>query len=182
MRITLLTILTFFTVCIAAPASNHLHKDTVRNAEQHSINVSFYIDDHLTHDRIDSVRVYFLNASDSSIIEKAKIQEETIWNMNNDYVNATKASVDIDRTGKYLFRVESDGLRTVYVPFELKKIYKREKYIDLKPVYLHRVKARNDLDLDEIVVKATKLKFLYGWRHTGVRRGCLLHGGRVHAE
>lgn len=159
MRITLLTILTFFTVCIAAPASNHLHKDTVRNAEQHSINVSFYIYDHLTHDRIDSVRVYFLNASDSSIIEKAKIQEETIWNMNNDYVNATKASVDIDRTGKYLFRVESDGYTTVYVPFELKKIYKREKYIGLKPVYLHRVKARNDLDLDEIVVKATKLKF-----------------------
>ena len=76
-----------------------------------------------------------------------------------EYYKASFLQFPIKQAGNYLVKVEADDYVTKYVPLEVKKIYKRERYLTMKTIYLHTVPKKNEIELDEFVVVATKLKF-----------------------
>ena len=121
--------------------------------------------DHLTHDGIDSLKATLLRAADSSFVDNVHVQSYKYDDKLHTYVDAS-----IKEAGKYLLRLEAKGYQTRFAPFEIQKMYKRESYRELKPIYLHRAKKsspKGELEgaldsttiMDELVVKATKLKF-----------------------
>ena len=65
----------------------------------------------------------------------------------------------IKRAGSYLARLKAEGYQTMYVPIDIKKLYKREQNRSLKTIYLRQVPKKQEKELDEVVVVATKLKF-----------------------
>ncbi|MBQ7156987.1 MAG: hypothetical protein IJR86_04235, partial [Bacteroidaceae bacterium] len=132
--------------------------DTTKTSKKHELVINANIYDHLTHDHVDSVRAELLNASDSSFIDSAKIDIWNYWD-HGSYKKNTALTATIDKPGNYLLRVAAKDYKTQYVPFDIKKIYKHETQRTLKPIYMHHVKKRNEAELDEVVVEATKLKF-----------------------
>ncbi|MDO4930041.1 MAG: outer membrane beta-barrel protein [Bacteroidales bacterium] len=63
----------------------------------------------------------------------------------------------IPKAGRYVLRFSKEGYETLYVPVNIKKLYKSERSIYHEPVYLNK-KAKEQV-LGEAVVKATKVKF-----------------------
>ena len=112
------------------------------------------IKDHLTHDPIKGVRGELLWAADSSFVDTLKVSYEEGEGWKYSYFSA-----EIKKAGNYLIRLEADGYATRYVPLEIKKMYKRERYKSIKTVYLKKLPKKTDIELDEVVVSATKLKF-----------------------
>lgn len=132
--------------------------DTTKTSKKHELVINANIYDHLTHDHVDSVRAELLNASDSSFIDSAKIDIWDYWD-HGSYKKNTALTATIDKPGNYLLRVAAYNYTTQYIPVEIKKIYKNELSRRLKPIYLRHVKKRNEEELDEVIVEATKLKF-----------------------
>jgi len=132
--------------------------------KKRELNVYATVADHLTHDGIDSLKATLLRAADSSFVDTVHVQSYKYDDKLHTYVDAT-----VKEVGKYLLRLEAKGYQTRFTPFDIQKMYKRESYRELKPIYLHRApKAKQQslmLDgdsttiMDELVVKATKLKF-----------------------
>ena len=113
------------------------------------------VKDHLTHDAVKGVKAELLWAADST-------HADTVHTEYQEYEEAHRMSYinfPIQQTGNYLIKVEAEGYVTKYVPVDIKKIYKRERYTTLKTIYLHTVPKKNEYALDDIVVVATKLKF-----------------------
>ncbi len=131
--------------------------DTVKAdtyVEQEGMRVYAEIKDHFTHDPVKMRCVTLLMAADSAFVDTVP----TYYENEEDYKSSHLYKV-FKEAGKYLFKLEADGYQTMFVPFELKKIYKRETLRELKTVYLKPVPKKNERMLDEVVVKATKLKF-----------------------
>ncbi len=131
--------------------------------KKRELSVYASVADHLTHDGIDSLKATLLRAADSSFVDTAHVESYKYDDKLHTYVNAS-----IKEAGKYLLRLEAKGYQTRFAPFDIQKMYKRESYRELKPIYLHRAKKQNPSSLgsldsttimDELVVKATKLKF-----------------------
>ncbi|MBO4673013.1 MAG: outer membrane beta-barrel protein [Bacteroidaceae bacterium] len=112
------------------------------------------IKDHLTHDPVKGVKAELLWASDSSFVDTVHCEYHE-----EEYYKSSFMTFNIKQAGNYLVKVESEGYITKYVPFELKKLYKRETYRTMKTIYLRTIPKKNELELDEFVVTATKLKF-----------------------
>lgn len=113
------------------------------------------VKDHLTHDAVKGVKAELLWAADST-------HADTIHSEYQEFEGEYKMSFmdfPIKQTGNYLIKVEAEGYVTKYVPLDIKKIYKRELYMNLKTIYLHTIPKRNEMELEEFVVTATKLKF-----------------------
>ena len=120
--------------------------------------------DHLTHEGIDSLKATLLRAADSSFIDTVRVESDKYNDKLQTYVVAK-----ITEAGQYLLRLEAKGYQTRFAPFDIAKMYKRESYHELKPIYLHRAPKAKQQDfildgdsattLNELVVKATKLKF-----------------------
>ena len=131
--------------------------DTVKAdtyVEQEGMRVYAEIKDHFTHDPVKMRCVTLLMAADSAFVDTVP----TYYENEEDY-KSSHLYKGFKEAGKYLFKLEADGYQTMFVPFELKKIYKRETLRELKTVYLKPVPKKNERMLDEVVVKATKLKF-----------------------
>ena len=114
---------------------------------------------HLTHEYIKGVKGELLLASDSTRIDSVHTEyhedKEAEWT----YAYFTAS---VREPGSYLVRLWCEGYQTQYVPFEVKKLYKRERYRRLKTVYMRPlIKSADAFDgeLDEVTVRATKLKF-----------------------
>ncbi len=131
--------------------------------KKRELSVYASVADHLTHDGIDSLKATLLRAADSSFVDTAHVESYKYDDKLHTYVDAT-----VREAGKYLLRLEAKGYQTRFAPFEIQKMYKHESYRELKPIYLHRAKKQNSSSLgaldsttimDEVVVKATKLKF-----------------------
>ena len=138
-------------------AADSLTADTVKAdtyVEQEGMTVYAEFKDHFTHDPVKMRCVTLLMAADSAFVDTVP----TYYENEEDY-KSSHLYKGFKEAGKYLFKLEADGYQTMFVPFELKKIYKRETLRELKTVYLKPVPKKNEMMLDEVVVKATKLKF-----------------------
>ena len=149
-------LLAFATVAV------HAQTDSTKT-KQRVLSVYATIADHLTHEGIDSLKATLLRAADSSYVDSAHVDSYKFDDKLYTYVTA-----NIKEPGKYLLRVEAKDYQTRFAPIDIPRMYKREVYRELKPIYLHKIKAQkpssygmeNDSTvMDEIVVKATKLKF-----------------------
>lgn len=127
--------------------------DTTKNSTR-SLVVYTDIKDHITHDPIKGVKAELVWAADSTHADTVHVEyhEEEYW-------KSSFMNIPIKQAGNFLVKVEADGYVTKYAPLEVKKIYKRERYLTMKTIYLHTVPKKNEINLDEIVVVATKLKF-----------------------
>ena len=87
--------------------------------------------------------VTLLMAADSAFVDTVP----TYYENEEDY-KSSHLYKGFKEAGKYLFKLEADGYQTMFVPFELKKIYKRETLRELKTVYLKPVPKKNEMMLD----------------------------------
>lgn len=112
--------------------------------------------DKFTHEPVFGAKVELLNATDSSLVNVVKMQK-------GDYYRkpAAMASVCITHPGKYLVRCSKQGYETTYNELNIKRLYKRERYIDryAQPFLIKKESSKHDIQMGEIVVKATKVKF-----------------------
>ena len=112
------------------------------------------IKDHITHEAIKGIKAELLWAADSTHADTIHVEYHE-----EEYYKASFLQFPVKQAGNYLVKVEADDYVTKYVPLEVKKIYKRERYLTMKTIYLHTVPKKNEIELDEFVVVATKLKF-----------------------
>ena len=132
--------------------------------KKRDLSVYASVADHLTHEGIDSLKATLLRAADSSFVDTVHVESYKYDDKLHTYAVAS-----IKEAGKYLLRFEAKGYQTRFAPLDITKMYKRESYRELKPVYLHRAPKAKTQSLmlagdsttimDELVVKATKLKF-----------------------
>ena len=115
--------------------------------------MSTTIADHITHEAVTTARCQLL-AADSTFVDSVRVDK---WS--DDQWKVCMVTFLIKKPGKYLLMCEADGYTTRYVPVEVKKIYKREVQQEMKTVYMRKLPRKTEIELDEIVVKATKLKF-----------------------
>lgn len=125
------------------------------------LEVYAHVADHLTHEGIDSLKATLLRAADSSFVDTVHVGSYTNRDRKMTYVEMT-----IREAGKYLLLLEGKGYQTRYSPVDIPRLYKREHYLEIKPIYLHQAKQKKAqmgeesvTQMDELVVKATKLKF-----------------------
>ena len=115
------------------------------------------IKDHLTHESLDTtITVRLLTLSDSCLDGAASVFTREI-----DGKVITNALAYINQPGQYILRIEAVNYNTKDIIVDIPKIYKREKYRELPITYMHRKQQKNEIELDEILVKATKLKFYF---------------------
>lgn len=113
------------------------------------------IKDHITHEGLDStLTAKILRAADSSFVDTMEVNSYE-W----DGKRYCSVQGKIKKAGDYLLRFEAPAYETKYVELKLPKLYKREKYMELKNVFLKKRKMGMEGELDELVVTATKLKF-----------------------
>jgi len=113
------------------------------------------VKDHLTHDDIDStITARLLMASDSSFVDSV-----TITKTNYQRQRFTYAQTKVKSAGKYLLHLKAEGYAEKYATIDIPKLYKSEQYREEKPVYLRKLQKKMEVELGEVVVKATKLKF-----------------------
>lgn len=147
------TILTALLSLVAIVAGAEETTDSTKTKGRELL-VGAEIKDHLTHEAIKGVTGELIWAADSTFIDSLKISFEE-WDGEKYCAFTTK----IKQPGQYLARLNAEGYQTKYVPIDIKKMYKREKYRTLKTAYLRKLPKKQDIELDEVVVKATKLKF-----------------------
>lgn len=131
-------------------------EDTIKSKKERYLTVSCEVADHITHDPMpaDTLRGELINAADSSFVDTLKIEK---WGWGG--WASTIASANITSPGKYYLRLFYIGYEPKYVPFTIKKLYRNEFHQELKTAYMRKQKKFEDMALDEVVVKATKLKF-----------------------
>ena len=115
------------------------------------------IKDFVTHVDVPGSKVEVLNASDSAVIASTEALNE--YQSGEDKWVTAEYWMGIPRKeGNYILRVSYDGYATAYVDLPLLHLYKRETRRDLGTIFLKRPKT---LNLEEVVVKTTKVKFYH---------------------
>ncbi|MBQ7526935.1 MAG: hypothetical protein IJT11_04320, partial [Bacteroidaceae bacterium] len=155
--------LSTLTLLLAFVVSVYGQTDSTKTKKR-DLSVYASVADHLTHEGIDSLKATLLRAADSSFVDTVHVESYKYDDKLHTYAVAS-----IKEAGKYLLRFEAKGYQTRFAPLDITKMYKRESYRELKPVYLHRAPKAKTQSLmlagdsttimDELVVKATKLKF-----------------------
>ena len=112
------------------------------------------VKDHLTHNAVRVSKAKLLRATDSSFVDtvEAKFYDDSGY-------KASYVSFKIKNPGNYILCVRADSFMTAFVPIVVKKIYKRELVRTIPAVFMRRLPKRNEMELDEVVVKPTKLRF-----------------------
>ena len=114
--------------------------------KQKTLEVYASVADHLTHEGIDSLKATLLRAADSSFVDTAHVESYKFDDKLHTYVDAK-----IKEVGKYLLRVEAKGYQTRFTLIDIPKMYKRESYREIKPIYLHKIRTQkpSSLALDD---------------------------------
>ena len=108
------------------------------------------VKDHLTHEKVANVKGDLLLAADSSFVDTLTVE-------NGDDV--AYVSFHAKEPGKYIMRIHAEDYTTVCVSVDATKLHKREKYRELPTVYMRKQPKKLEVELDEVVVKSTLLKF-----------------------
>ena len=138
-------ILLCLTVCISA--------QTLDN----TITIEGRVQDFVTHVDVPGCLVEVLNANDSSVVASTKALEE--YQNGEQSWKTSEYRITIPRKeGDYILRVTEDGFMPTYVKLPLRHFYKREISREVGTIFLKRPKT---VDLKEVVVKATKVKFYH---------------------
>ncbi|MCQ2223920.1 MAG: outer membrane beta-barrel family protein [Bacteroidaceae bacterium] len=126
-----------------------------KNSKNRELTIYMRVKDHLTHDDIDStLTARLLLSKDSSFVDSATISKTNYQGQRFTYAQAV-----LKDAGNYLMEIKAKGYADKYVAVDIPKLYKNEQFRELKPAYL-RIKPRShEVELGEVVVKATKLKF-----------------------
>ena len=154
-----LTLLLLLSCSAGLYASAQQAEADTTKAKRRTLSVYMNVADHLTHGGIDSLRATLLRGADSTFVDSVHVDGYTSNDKRVTYVVA-----GIREAGNYLLRLEADGYQTRYVPINIPKLYKRERYRDLKPVYMRKRRGEplpgdSAITMQEVVVRATKLKF-----------------------
>lgn len=113
--------------------------------------------DKLTHVQVPGCLVEVLNGSDSALVN-SQIAQQTWITSGEESVYAIYNMKIPRQVGRYILRISMAGYDTTYADLVIDKVHERTWKIDVKPVYISRVKS---VDLDDVVVKATKVKFYH---------------------
>ena len=109
------------------------------------------VKDHITHETVPDTSGELLLAADSSFVDSLTIGKSESF--------GTLMLIDLRQPGNYLLRIHARDYRTAYVPLKVPRLYKRESSRQLPTVYLRKLPKRDEHEMDEVVVKATLLKF-----------------------
>ena len=124
--------------------------------QRDSVKVWGKVVDAVTSQPVFDVGCELLWAADSTLVDTLYTTKGNVNNRPASFVVFT-----IKRPGRYLLRLHKDGYKTTEKKFEVKRFYKNEEIVDLmdKPFYMQKVRKEREITLDEVVVKATKVKF-----------------------
>ncbi|MBQ9640901.1 MAG: outer membrane beta-barrel protein [Bacteroidaceae bacterium] len=148
----IITLCALFLLCVLRVSAGPQDSTATRR----SLEVYMKVADHLSHVGIDSLRATLLHAADSTFADTVGVMSHEEWQTHR---KVTYAEFKISKPGHYLLKLEADGYTMRLVPIDIPKLYKRELYRELKPIYMKKLPKKNDIVLDEVVVRATKLKF-----------------------
>ena len=148
MKKTLIFLALFLSVFSFAVAQEN--KKGEKKQREFEVTIYVTVKDHLTHEKVQNLKGELLMAADSSFVDSLDFLI---------YDDEVTAQYDLRKEGKYLLCLHADGYVTAYTPVDASKLRKTERYRELPTVYMRRQPKRNEHELDEVVVKATKLKF-----------------------
>ncbi len=120
-----------------------------------SVTVNGSVVDNFTHEQLFGVKVDILNLPDSSLVTSVKSQQN---NLNGRLVSFVQ--FNIHKPGSYLVCCSREGYEKTYNPLTIKRLYKHETVIQIKePFVIKKLRRKNEVNLNEVVVTATKVKF-----------------------
>ena len=111
--------------------------------------------DHLTHDYMKGVKAELLSAADSSQVDSSRVYSFVVGEHEDEtlvYFHATEPC-------KFIVRLNAEGYTTAYANIDATKLHKRERHRYLPTVYMRKVPKKLEVELGEVVVKSTLLKF-----------------------
>ena len=146
------TIITLLLALASFPLAAQEKADTVKNEKERKLTLYAKVADHLTHVGIDSLRATLLLAADSSFVDTVHIESYNEWNTDR---KVTYVTADVGKPGNYLLQLEAKGYTTRWVPIDIPKLYKRELYRELKPIYLKALPKRKDDILRKVLLPST---------------------------
>ena len=135
---------------LASAQENKKGKKEQKEQTEFQLTVGTFVLDHLTHEEIPNLKGELLMAADSSFVDTLNIWQNE---------KMTAILYDLKQAGNYLLRLHADGYVTKYAPLDVRKLHKRQRYLQLTSIYLRKQPKKNEHELGEVVVKATKLKF-----------------------
>lgn len=110
----------------------------------------------LTHELLGGVRLTLMNA-DSTIVDSAWTQRNANGpNMKCIYYFNVTADMP-----HYILKAEKDGYETAFLRLPAKKMKRSVTSRIIDPIYLKRKPRQREVELGEVVVKATKVKFYH---------------------
>ncbi len=133
-------------------------------SEAKKITVNGEIFDRLTVKTLPGVKITVTDSEGKMVKEAEANHKITSYKIGD--VLSGKFSFDIESTGDhYNMQLKKDGYETLDVPLDLSKISGREFEMKLPPVYMTPLSNEKTTELDEVVVKATKIKFYHKGGH-----------------
>lgn len=125
-----------------------------------NISVSGEIYDRLTTQYVLHSKVAVLNPDSTVVVEK-EAYGEAYYNDGTRHQYG-KYRFEIPKSANpYIIRVTKDGYDTYYQPLDISKLGSREFELRMDPIYLTPVKDNPSVELEEFVVKASKVKFYH---------------------
>lgn len=122
---------------------------------QEKFTLSGEVLDYSTRTQLAGSLVELLNTKDSTVVDSTRaysknMEGDSYWYTADYYLHIPREKKD------YILRFTKNGYEPAYVNISLRNMGKREYSRELKPVLLKRMKQ---IDLDEVTVTATKVKF-----------------------
>lgn len=145
MKRIILTLIIVFSVVYGWAQGGSADSDKSKKVER-VLHIYTAVKDHITHEAMDSTLTAILLNADSTFADSAKVEDSGV-------------DAIIKSPGKYILKIDADGYQTKYVDVDIHKLYKKEVAQYLKPSYMRRLPRKNEYVLDDVVIKATKLKF-----------------------
>ena len=108
-----------------------------------------HVKDHLTHEKVMGATAELLLAADSSLVDTLRVG----------YGFDTTVYFHAKKPGKYIVRLSAKGYVTAYADLDATRLHKRERYRTLPDVYLRKPAKKLEVELGEVVVTSTLLKF-----------------------
>ena len=121
-----------------------------KKAKEYNTQMGMLVKDHLTHEKVPNVKGELLLTADSSRVDTLAVMES------DDRIGVMYT---FTKPGKYIVRLQAEGYTTAYANIDASRLHKREQYRLLPTVYMRKLKKKLEVELGEVVVKSTLLKF-----------------------
>ncbi len=121
-------------------------------ASQQKLQVSAEVKDFLSQKCLDTMIVEIIK--DGRCVDTADVR---IWGWGNR--RSSSFTFTVTQVGEYQIRIWAPEFKVKYVPFNLERFHKNEKFKNLDIIYMQRETKLDEVQLDEVTVTATRLKF-----------------------